>query len=74
MAFSAFRKTFWLLLGHNDKKGLASAHSVTGLSYYTCFKSRVVMKLFQVYQNLLALKNYSSVWNSFFVKLHTQKA
>lgn len=39
MAFSAFRKTLWLLFGHNDKKGLASAHSVTGLSDYTSFKS-----------------------------------
>lgn len=38
MASSDFRKTFWLLFGHSDK-GLASAHNVTGLSYYTCFRS-----------------------------------
>lgn len=39
MAFSAFRKTFWLLFGYSDEKGPARAHNVTGLSYYTCFKS-----------------------------------
>lgn len=41
-AFSASRKTFWLLFGHSDGKSLASTHNVTGLSYYsfyTCFKS-----------------------------------